>query len=527
MLPGLSLKIDVQLAQTKVIGHLTVPIACGQSLNHRSGDPRVTLPPPAAPHYGAETTVPAQPPSGEFRTEHDSLGPVYVPIQALYGAQTYRAVENYPISGRTAHPSLVRAYLRIKKAAAQANLEAGVLDASRADLIARAIEEILSTPLNQWSGIFPVDSYQAGAGTSQNMNTNEVVANVANRLAGNPLGSYQPVHPNDHVNRSQSTNDSFPTAMRLAILDESKNLLQSLEDLGQALEHKAGAWSAILKSARTHLQDAVPMTLGQEFSAYAHTVQKAVGWIRSGREALGELGIGGSAAGTGLTVPKTYAPRMVHLLSEATKERLRLSPSLCEAMQSQSPVTYYSAMLKVTGIEITRICNDLRLMASGPMTGLAELLLPAVQPGSSIMPGKVNPSIIEMVNQSWYSVLGYEQTIAYCGQAGQLELNVMMPMMAYSAIEATRVGAHSLRILRTRCIEDLEPNQERLTQYFESTPQIATALSPALGYEKTAQLVHEALELKVTVVSLIRDRKLIEPEQLAALLDPKLLTGQA
>jgi aspartate ammonia-lyase len=464
-------------------------------------------------------------PMSSFREEHDSLGNVRVPANALYGAQTLRALENYPISGRTAHPPLVRAYLRIKSAAAVANFDSKVLSEENSKLIRAAIDELLSIPETEWSEIFPVDPYQAGAGTSQNMNINEAVANVANRIAGKPLGSYAPIHPNDHVNRSQSTNDSFPTAMRLAILDSSKALSDELTRLSKAFKDKADQWKMIPKSARTHLQDAVPMTLGQEFNAYCVTTEKCMDWIEEGRDGLRELGIGGSAAGTGLTVPAKYTDKIIEELQKLTGEKLRRAKNLCEAMQSQSPVTYYSSMLRLVAIELTRICNDLRLMASGPLTGLAEILLPAVQPGSSIMPGKVNPSILEMCNQTWFSVLGYDQTVAYCGQAGQLELNVMMPMMAYSMLEATKVATNSIRVLRQKCVEGLEPNEERLRRYFESTPQIATALSPKLGYEKTAQLVKESLAEGISVIDLIRNRKLVPDEELKSLLDIRALTG--
>ena len=460
-----------------------------------------------------------------FRDEHDSLGNVKVPAEALYGAQTHRAVENYPISGRTAHPALIRAYLRIKAAAAAANETAGVIDKEKRQLITQAVEEVLKKPEKEWPTHFPVDPYQAGAGTSQNMNINEVVANVANKIAGKPIGTYAPIHPNDHVNRSQSTNDSFPTAMRLAILEASGPLVQELEKLAAAFQKKAEIWKLIPKSARTHLQDAVPMTLGQEFMAYSVTLHKSSRWIQEGRNALRELGIGGSAAGTGLTVPKGYTKSIVSELERLTGEKLSSALNLCEAMQSQSPVTYYSSMLRLTAIELTRICNDLRILASGPMTGLAEILLPAVQPGSSIMPGKVNPSILEMANQAWFSVLGYDQGVFLCGQAGQLELNVMMPMMAYSMLEATKVTTNTLAVLRLRCIEGLEPNEPRLKKYFESTPQVATVLSPKLGYEQTAKLVSESLEKGMSVIELVREKKLISEEELKVLLDTKTLTG--
>jgi aspartate ammonia-lyase len=467
-----------------------------------------------------------KPNSPRVRKEHDSLGNVEVPADALYGAQTARAVENYRISGRTAHPELIRAYLRLKAAAARVNQALGALSKEKAQLILRAVDGLMKTPEAELPALFPVDPYQAGAGTSQNMNANEVIANAANRLAGGSLGEYKPVHPNDHVNMSQSTNDSFPTAMRLALLDASRELYDELQGLASSFEKKARAWADIPKSGRTHLQDAVPMTLGQEFSAYAATLAKLARWLADARTELSVLGIGGTAAGTGLNAPQGYAAKMATELSRMTGEKLSSAPNLVEAMQSQSSVFYYSSMLRMMAIEMTRICNDLRLMASGPMTGLAELLLPAVQPGSSIMPGKVNPSIVEMANQAFFSVLGYDQSVAYCTQAGQLELNVMMPMMAYSLLEATHVATHTLATLRRKCIDGLQPNSERLEKYFHSTPQIATALSPTIGYETAAKLVQQALAEGKSVVDLAIERKLISEKELKKLLDVNQLTGR-
>jgi aspartate ammonia-lyase len=452
------------------------------------------------------------------RKEHDSLGFVEVPSEALYGAQTVRALQNYRISHRTAHPALIRAYLRIKTAAAITNAEAGILQKGTAELITRAAGEVIKKDEKLWREYFPVDAYQAGAGTSQNMNMNEVLANIANRIAGKALGTYAPVHPNDHVNCSQSTNDTYPTAMRLALLDASNELNQQLSELSQAFGALGKRWQPFKKSARTHLQDAVPMRLGQEFTAYSATLQKCKKWIEQARDGLRVLGIGGSAAGTGLNVPAGYPAKIVRELEKLTSEKLHLSHDLCEAMQSQSPVSYYSSMLRLTALELTRICNDLRLLASGPSTGLSEIFLPEVQPGSSIMPGKVNPSILEMANQSWYSVIGLDQTIAMCVQAGQLELNVMMPMMAYSALEATEVATNALRTLRERCVEGLRPNEPRLTKYFESTSQVATALTPRLGYEAVAKLVQESVRENRSVLEIVRERKLLSDNELGELL---------
>ncbi len=460
-----------------------------------------------------------------FRTENDSLGPIEIPALALYGAETARAIENFPISGRTAHPAMIRAYLRIKSAAASANFYCKVITKREMQLIQIAIQEILRLNEKNWPELFPVDPYQAGAGTSQNMNLNEVIANIANRNAKKPLGSYSPIHPHDQVNRSQSTNDTFPTAMRLAILETSKALITELKELSVSFFKKARKWESIPKSARTHLQDAVPMMLGQEFSAYGATLSQCAHWIQASQDPLRELGIGGSAAGTGLTVPGAFSTKIRAELQLLCNEKLRISKNLFQSMQSQAPITYYSSALRVTALELTRICNDLRLLASGPLTGLSEIFLPAVQPGSSIMPGKVNPSILEMANQTWYSILGYDQTIAWAIQAGQLELNVMMPIMSYSVLEATQIFTHTLKILRTRCIDGLEPNIARLRNYFESTPQMATALSPKLGYQKTAELVKEALKEEKSIIELVRKHKLLTENEIRLLLDARALTG--
>ncbi len=462
-------------------------------------------------------------PHQKIRVEQDSLGQIEVPVGALYGAQTARALLNFQISGRTAHPSLIRAYLAIKDAAARANLCAGTLEPEQARMISHAVEVILAKSEREWTEIFPVDPYQAGAGTSQNMNINEVIANVANLRehgAESALGRYEPIHPNDHVNRSQSTNDTYPTAIRLALLDLAPELCAELRQLAVAFGEKASQWRAIPKAARTHLNDAVPMRLGQEFGAYAWTIEKCAERIDSSLEELRELGIGGSAAGTALTVPQDYLATIVPELARASGQKLRRAPDLCEAMQSQAPLMEYSSMLRVMALELTRICNDLRLLASGPLTGLGEITLPAVQPGSSIMPGKINPSILEMVNQVCFSVLGYDHTTAMAMQAGQLELNVMMPVMAFSILEATTIATRAVRTLRERCISGMSANATRLAHYFEATPQMATALSARLGYERTAELVQRALHEGSTVVALVRREKLISDAELEELLEP-------
>jgi len=462
-----------------------------------------------------------------YRIEKDSLGFVEVPTNRLWGSHTARALKNFQISGRLIDPILIQSYLFVKEAAAQANCKCGVLTNDKAKLITKAAQDIRNTPQQKWVEFFPIDIYQAGAGTNLNMNINEVLANYANQLIGQPLGAYSPIHPNDDVNHSQSTNDTFPTVMRLALLEASKPLIESLNQLADSFEIKGHYWKLIPKAARTHLQDAVPMRLGEEFIAYSETIRRCAQWISESRETLRELGIGGSAAGTGLNVPDKYISQIIPELEGLTGEKLFTSRNLYESMQSLAPFSRYSAMLKVTGLELTRICNDLRLLASGPYTGLSEIFLPAVQPGSSIMPGKVNPSILEMCNQTWFSILGNDQTVSYAVQAGQLELNIMMPIIITTLLDSTRIAQNSTTALKNLCIDGIEPNILRLQYYFESTPQVATALSPKLGYEKIAALVQEAEKTQTTVIALIRKKRLLSDEELNSLLDIHSLTGRS
>src|ERR1051325_5698119 len=374
------------------------------------------------------------------RIEKDTLGEVRVPEDALYGAQTQRAVENYPISGLREHPELIRAFIVLKRAAAQANLELGAMDERVANAIIAACDQILGD-FEGHRQHFVVDVFQAGAGTSFNMNCNEVIANLANVALGGTLGEYRPVHPNDHVNMSQSTNDVFPTATRVmtaALLDQ---LLPELDALEDALDKKGDEFADVIKSGRTHLQDAVPVTLGQEFKAYAAATKRATARLRDAADEVRELGIGGTATGTGINTPPGYRFAVVKYLGS----QFRTAPDLREAMQSQLPVVAVSAELRNLALELTRITNDLRLLCSGPMTGLAEIFLPSVQPGSSIMPGKVNPSMLECMNQLLFHIIGASTAIDYASQAGQLELNVMMPLMAFEISFSIEILKNFLR----------------------------------------------------------------------------------
>ena len=456
--------------------------------------------------------------------ERDSLGPLEVPGDAYYGVQTARAVANFPISGERLHIEMVFAVARIKIAAARANAELKELDPKKADAIVSAAEEILKGKLNDQ---FVVDAYQAGAGTSFHMNVNEVIANRACELMGGKRGDYSLVHPNDQVNMAQSTNDVIPTAMRLAAHTLAGPLLAELEALAGSLDAKARAFAHVLKSGRTHLQDAVPITLGQEFSGYRECVR---GWRESlerSREGLLAVGLGGNAVGTGINAHPKYRERVVARLAEVTGIPVRSAPNLFEAMQSMAPFVRVSNDLRGFALDLTRIANDLRLLASGPTTGLNEINLPAVQPGSSIMPGKVNPVILEMTNMVGYQVLGYDATVAFASQAGQLELNVMMPVIAHNLFRALAILAPTLRVLRTSCVVGITENEEVCRRYFERSIAVATALNPYIGYAKAAEVAKEAAKTGKTVVEIVREKKLLPEDQIAKVFSPEAMTNPA
>ena len=457
-----------------------------------------------------------------MRIEKDGLGELSIPEDVYYGIQSFRASKNFPISGTQVHPELIKTFLLLKKACAVANEKAGALDIERSLAIQKAVDELLG---EDYLKHFIVDAYQAGAGTSQNMNANEVIANKANVLLGGSLGTYDHIHPNDHVNMSQSTNDTYPTAMRLATLSLSKELVLELQKLSHAFKDKSNEFDLIIKSGRTHLQDAVPIRLGQEFGAYQTTIDHLIEILIYSQDYLRELGIGGSAVGTGINVPhgfRDYA--LIELQEYFEDEDINLAVDMCSAMQSQLPMMVFSNALRVGALELTRICNDLRLLSSGPSNGLGEIVLPSTQPGSSIMPGKVNPSILEMANQVFYKILGNDQAMAFSMQAGQLELNVMMPIMAQLALESTHILTNTLKILRELCINGIEANVEQCNKYAYQTSQIVTALNPVIGSEKAAELAKESLKSKKSVIELVRDYDLLSEDQIKELLDPKKLT---
>ncbi len=468
-----------------------------------------------------------------YRIERDSLGEIEVPALALYGVQTQRAVLNFPISGLKPWRAFIWSMATIKRAAAEVHRDLGMLDPEKAQAIASAAQEVTE---GRWDDQFVVDPFQAGAGTSHNMNTNEVIANRATQLLGGELGQYL-VNPNDHVNMAQSTNDTIPTAIRLGALWRLDELLAALAELGEALEQKAVEFDDIVKSGRTHLQDAVPVRLGQEFAAYAKALRRDAERIRRSAEGLRRLGIGGTATGSGLNAHPEYHARMVARLSELTGLALYTSDNLFESMQSMADAADFSASLRTLAITLTRIANDFRLLSSGPSTGLDEIRLPAVQPGSSIMPGKVNPVLAEMLNMAMFHVQGCDLTVALAAQAGQLELNVMMPIIAHNLFESMQVTIGALSAFSEKCVRGLQANRPKAEGWLEKNAIVVTALNPLIGYAAGAKLVKQALAADLTVGQIAiekaaagelshwdEDRPVTQEEVAAALSDMRRLT---
>jgi aspartate ammonia-lyase len=458
----------------------------------------------------------------QFRVERDPLGEARVPGSAYYGIQTARAVENFPISGLTAPPELVTATVLIKKAAAIANRSLDRLPPDVADAIVTAATEVLDGKLRDQ---FVVDVYQAGAGTSHNMNANEVLANRAAELLGAPRGEYTRVHPNDHVNMGQSTNDVFPTATRLAILFVLRDVLASARALTDGLAAKSRAFDTVLKTGRTHLQDAVPMTLGQEFGGFAANIQHAADDLERTASQLHELNLGATAVGTGLNAGDEYVRAAIAQLARDTGLRLRAAANRFRVTQSMGDVLAYSGALRRLAVEVGKIASDLRLLSMGPRAGIAEIKLPAVQPGSSIMPGKVNPSVPEMVNQVCYQVIGCDAAILAAADAGQLELNVMMPVIAWNALHASRILARAMDVLQTRCIAGIEADVERARELLDRSTAVATALSPYIGYAATAELAKASVQTGRPIRELVRERNLLPESELDAILEPVAMTS--
>jgi aspartate ammonia-lyase len=450
-----------------------------------------------------------------FRTETDSLGKVRIPAAAYWGVHTARAVENFPVSGRPVHPRIIEAYVQIKQASATANERSRVLDPRRAKAIRRACDEILA---GKFRDQFVVDRFQAGAGTSTNMNVNEVLANRALEILRKRKGDYAVVHPNDHVNMSQSTNDTYPAAMRLAALGALKGFYPEALRLAASFFRLGRIYAKLIKPGRTHLSDAVPVTLGGEMRAYGGAIRAALRNLKRTAAGLLELGLGGTGTGTGLNAPAGFSARVTREISSSSGFRFRAARDLQKAMQSQEPVGDVSAALRGFALELGRIANDLRLLASGPMTGLAEIRLPAVQAGSSFMPGKVNPSILEMVNQVVFQAIGNDQAIAWAVGAGQLELNVMMPVMAENLLESVEILTAACRQMRTKCVDGIKADARRCREGAFLSPAAVTALAPRLGYVKAAELSRRAVREGRPVVDVIEEEGLMRRSEIIALL---------
>jgi len=455
------------------------------------------------------------------RTENDSLGNVSVPTDAYYGAQTARALVNFPISGLKSHPKMVQAVVLIKKAAAQVNHKLGRLEKRKLDAIVTACDKVLA---GRFQDQFGVDVFQMGAGTAFHMNCNEVLANLAEEILGGKRGRYQLIHPNDDVNMGQSTNDVFPTAIRISTLFLLEGLIDALKNIEGSFLAKAREFDKVLKSGRTHLQDAAPIRLGQEFRAYSRTLTGCRNFLEQAALSLLELGIGGSAVGTGLNTPASYAENMIKNLSRLTGLNFKGSQDLREAMQSMRPMAEVSAALRNIALEMNRIANDLRLLSSGPKTGLAEIKLPAVAPGSSIMPGKVNPSMLEMMNMVCYQVIGCDHTVSGAVQAGQLELNVMMPVIAFNLCFMIEILTNALKQVKTRCIEGIEANVEVCQEYAKKSMGLAAALSPYIGYSKAAEVAKRSLEEGRPLIEIVMEKGWLTKKEIKEILDPKKMT---
>jgi aspartate ammonia-lyase len=458
------------------------------------------------------------------RIEKDSLGEKPVPAGVYYGIQTVRAVENYPISGYRAHPKLIQAIGMIKKAAAAANQELKLVDSRCAAAIRRAADEVIDGKMNDQ---FVVDVYQAGAGVSFHMNSNEVIANRAIEFLGGKRGQYEICHPNDHVNFGQSTNDVFPTAMRLSSLLLLNDLRASLRELTSAFAAKAREFDSILKSGRTHMQDAVPVRLGQEFAGYATALDRADRVIAQAQDLLRELGLGGSAVGTGVNTHPRYQKLVVKRLGEISGERLVPTPDLRYAMQSNLAMSAASSALRNLALELIRITNDLRLLSSGPNTGFAEMFLPALQPGSSIMPGKVNPVMPEMTAMVAFQAVGDDLATALAVQAGQLELNVMMPAMAWNVLHTAEILKNAMRVFAEKCVSGIRANPERCQYYAHATISAAAALNPYIGYAAAAEIAKESVKTGRPVPEIAIEKKLLDEKLLKEILDPRRMTEPA
>jgi fumarate hydratase class II len=455
----------------------------------------------------------------DYRTEKDSMGEVRVPAGAYYGAQTQRAIDNFPVSGRPMPLPVVHAAALVKRLAADVNQVLGLLPPALADAVVRAAREVED---GRHDGDLVVDVFQTGSGTSSNMNVNEVIANRANELLGNPRGSYQPVHPNDHVNRCQSSNDVIPSAIRIAVRRElGARLVPALEALADALARRGDAFADVLKVGRTHLMDAVPVTLGQELGAYAAQITQALARVRGTFADLEELPLGGTAVGTGLNAHPEFGPRVIAALADATGVPFRPAGNRFAAMGAQDPLVAASGALRALAAALMKIAQDLRLLSSGPRCAIGEITLPELQPGSSIMPGKVNPVIPEVAVQVAAQVMGNDVAVGLGGALGILELNVMLPLIARNVLESVGLLAAAARLLADRCVAGIEPNRRRCTELLEQSLMMVTPLAVRIGYNRAAELAHEAYHSGKPIRQVLREHEVLPDDEIDALLDPK------
>ncbi len=456
------------------------------------------------------------------RIEKDSMGEMEVPADAYYAAQTARAVENFPISGLHFSRRFIQALGRCKAASARANVQLGLLGEERGKAIETAALEVADGALDEQ---FVVDIFQTGSGTSTNMNCNEVIANRACEILGKERGDKSAVHPNDHVNMGQSTNDMFPTAIHVAALGGvEEHVLPAMRELAEAFEAKSAEFDDVVKAGRTHLQDAVPVTLGQEFSGYASVVRHGIARVENARAHISELAVGGTALGTGLNAHPEYAQRVVNELRTLTGHLFRKAENPFEAMQNRDAAVELSGALKVVAVGLMKIANDLRLMTSGPATGLQEIVVPATQPGSSIMPGKVNPVIAEAVNMVSAQIIGNDTAVSIAGMNGNLDLNVMMPVIAHNLLESLELMGSTCRVLADKCIRGIVANRERCEDYAERTSSLVTALAPVVGYDAAAKVFKKSVADNIPIRQAILDSGLLEPARVAEILDLKKLT---
>lgn len=455
------------------------------------------------------------------RIERDMLGEKEIPKDAYYGIQTQRAAENFRVTGIKVHEELILALAIVKKASISANMDLEKIDKKRANAIIQAVNEIID---GKFRDQFIVDVIQGGAGTSLNMNVNEVIANRAIEILGGEKGDYSIVSPNTHVNMSQSTNDVFPTAVRIALLRLNKKLILELESLCEALQKKSEEFDDVIKMGRTHLQDAVPIRLGQEFKAYSKAINRDVKRVNSASEDLYEVNIGATAVGTCLNTESKYIENVIIYLNDYTGLKLFSSPDMVDATQNVDILANYSGSLKTLALSLSKIANDLRLMASGPRSGLKEINLPSVQPGSSIMPGKVNPVMAEVVNQVAFQVIGNDLTVSLAAKAGQFELNVMEPVLVYNIIQSIEILTNVLKNFREKCIDGITANKDRCRDMVERSVGLITALVPYIGYEEASKLAKEVLTSNKTVKEIISQKKLLDEKDLENILDPKNMT---